>query len=878
MRLLQAKVTEDEVRRRLESQRSRITERRGASAWFSYDTCVRTVLLYLATPNQPFLSITTIAALKSHLQEWKKLNKGEGLNCAPSTMIATMCGMKLLQYRNEEISWWDTGVLRAALNLPVPDLPGPLTSTITSLQPRQQEQPSSSSQQPRPSLSQQEQPSASQQPLPSSSRQQEQPSASQQPLPSSSRQPLPSLSQQEPTSSSQQEQPLPPQPQALPPPMKVKDFIKAGKEVLSAHPKRVSMRSPLEEKVVRAKISHAYKPTAEQLVLCGGKEINEKLRELQQCQTLAMFEEYMHWLLWTEEEAEIEEHLMEAEMAVPVRAETDPDLEDFYTLEYKVDEKRAELVQVGGRVAVAVNRQRWDATIHKIEPDESMLVHLDPVFKTHHPETAFVADFVVPLHQRRGYAIRHRAIERIKDRSRPLALLLPGAVRSGNRKGKSVLVARSKEGLQEFKKSLNNPQLDDEQLTVVWRMVKGKAGVNTPYLVQGPPGTGKSTTIAAVVRAWLKEHPQQRVLICAPSNKAVNAVLEKLAATFDKEKMFRVVGQRHGQDAVESDNRIVKEYGGYDKDADEFEPLESVGQYQVILATLVGSFDVPAKPGDFGLIIVDEAGQATVPQILIPLFKYQTGSISTQVMLVGDHMQLGPTVKAPSAARFGLGVSLLELLMRSAQYQAKDDLYNLRLVNNYRSHPAIIKFPSDEWYESSLRACARRDITSRGLGLSFLQKQGFPIMVDNVVGEESQMPGSTSWSNEAEATRVCYWIRQLARERCPTGGIGVITPYTDQTKIITEKLRAMNITDVIVASVDGFQGGERDVIIITTVRTTTEGLRFINDERRTNVVLARATALEIVVCNEAALTGGSGAWHDFLQWWHSIPNWSGSSR
>ncbi|KAI9008216.1 P-loop containing nucleoside triphosphate hydrolase protein [Gaertneriomyces semiglobifer] len=207
--------------------------------------------------------------------------------------------------------------------------------------------------------------------------------------------------------------------------------------------------------------------------------------------------------------------------------------------------------------------------------------------------------------------------------------------------------------------------------------------------------------------------------------------------------MFRVVGQRHGQDAVESDNRIVKEYGGYDKDADEFEP-------------------------GFRLIIVDEAGQATVPQILIPLFQYQSGS--TQVMLVGDHMQLGPTVKAPSAARFGLRVSLLEPAMRSAQYQAKDDLYNLRLVNNYRSHPAIIKFPSDEWYESSLRACAWRDI-SRGRGLSSLQKPGFPIMVDNVGGEESQMPGSTSWSNDAEAERVCYWIKQLARE-CPTGGIG----------------------------------------------------------------------------------------------------------
>ncbi|KAI9017532.1 P-loop containing nucleoside triphosphate hydrolase protein [Gaertneriomyces semiglobifer] len=317
--------------------------------------------------------------------------------------------------------------------------------------------------------------------------------------------------------------------------------------------------------------------------------------------------------------------------------------------------------------------------------------------------------------------------------------------------------------LTAFRKTLDEQYLDKEQVTIIWRVVKTGVGLTIPYLVQGPPGTGKSTTIVAVVRAWLREH-QQRVLVCTPSNKARNAVLEQLAPVYSKEKMFRVVGQRFGQEAIKNDIKIVKDYGGYDEAKDEFEPLESMVQYSIILSTLVLSYDLPAKPGDFDLIIVDEAGQATV----------------TEILDSWDHMQLGPTVMAPSAALYGLRVSLVALLMRCAPYQSLDDRYY--------------------WYESSLRACAPPTIVNKGLSLRV--KPDLPIVIDNVRGKEQKLPGSTSWCNEAEADRVCHWIRKLVEVNCPTRAIGVITPYNDQTKMVQVKLRAIGITDVIVASVD----------------------------------------------------------------------------
>ncbi|KAJ3187788.1 hypothetical protein HDU85_006181 [Gaertneriomyces sp. JEL0708] len=800
MHLRRTTVSEADLVRLLESRRETISYRSGQ--FFNWERCVRAVLLYLATPNRPFLRIDALNALKTDLREWKKMHKGEALNCSPTTMVSAMCAMKLLQYKNQDLIWWDTGVLDTALTLRVPDLPAPVTPTI-----------------------------------PAPVRLEELPAAA--------------LPQQKPRAS----------------PMKVKDIIQVGKQVLAAHPKRISMRSPLEHQAGRARISNFYKPTSEQLAVCAGKEIYEKLQNLRQCQTYRIFEEYMHWLLWAEEESEMETYLIETQMDVLFRAEPGPD-DDFYIAEYAVDESREEVVQVGNRVAVTVNGQRWDGTVHDIVPGATIKLHLDPVFKSHNPDDTFLAESVVPVFDRRRNAIRHDAIDKIRQRYYELAILLHGAIRNDKGEGKrSTPSTLPMMQLTAFSEYLDEQHLDNEQMTVIWRVVKNGAGLTLPYLVQGPPGTGKSTTIVAVVRAWLREHPQQRVLVCMPSNNALNAVLEKLAPAYSKEKMFRVVGQRVGQEAIKNDIKIVKDYGGYDEATDEFEPLESVEPYSIILSTLVLSYDLPAKPGDFGLIIVDEAGQATVPESLIPLSRFHADKSQVMLVDVGDRMQLGPRVMARSAALYGLRMSLVALLMRCAQYQSLDDRYYVRLVNNYRSHKGIIEFPSKEWYRSSLRACAPPAIVNKGLSLRV--KPNLPVVIDNVRGKEQQLPGSTSWCNEAEADRVCHWIRKLVEVNCPTHAIGVITPYNDQTKMVDGKLRAIGITDVIVASVDGFQGGERDVIIITTVRTSFEGLHFINDDQRTNVALTRAKALEIIVCDEAALSEGSGVWHDFLEWWHS---------
>ncbi|KAJ3176173.1 hypothetical protein HDU85_007586 [Gaertneriomyces sp. JEL0708] len=564
--------------------------------------------------------------------------------------------------------------------------------------------------------------------------------------------------------------------------------------------------------------------------------------------------DYMHWLLWAEEAEEIERYIMQTERDVSFRLDEDETREgDYYIVHYVVDtEMRVELVQVGGKVAVIYKGQRWDATIFQIT-SESIKLHMHPNFREQHPDASFKSECVVPLHNRNSFGMKHRAVENFKTRNAALAQLLPRAVRyhTGQEQPQQLQQAPLVDNTEAQKLALKEELqlcLDSEQTKVVWQIAKSRVGINLPYLVQGPQELAK-----------------------ARQSLAVDALLEKLSKNYTPSQMFRTVGQRYGTEALQCNNSLVKRYGGYDLENDCWKGLTSLEEYTIILSTLMLSFNVPNEPDGFGLIIIDEAGQAAVPETMVPLTNFSSNR--TQLMLVGDHKQLGPTVMAKSATEYGLGVSLFELLIKCPQYRKMDDIQCLRLVNNYRSHPAIIKFPSDELYQSSLRPCSKDPTVYNATRRmkNVLPKRDFPIVVDNVAGQEIQLPGSTSWQNEAEANRVVHWVVRMRQEyQCPGEKIGVITPYRDQTNIIRAKLQEHdNMEGVTVSSVDGFQGGERSIIIITTVRTSSGGLEFINNEQRTNVSLTRAKALEIVVCHEATLAQVPGIWHDFLAWWHN---------
>ena len=274
-------------------------------------------------------------------------------------------------------------------------------------------------------------------------------------------------------------------------------------------------------------------------------------------------------------------------------------------------------------------------------------------------------------------------------------------------------------------------------------------------------------------------------------------------------------------------------------------------------------------------MFIDEAGHAIEPEAVGAFATLTTTTSEPVVVLAGDPQQLGPIVCSEMAKKFGLDTSLLERLVKRDIYRRRDPsgggaLYDERvvtkLVRNYRSHPVILQLPNEMFYDGDLIAAAdpvRSHILERW---EHLQKQKFPIIFHGVEGEDSREGNSPSWYNPDEVQIVKNYVdllvRDTRRNRCKPEDIGVVTPYQKQVQKIRMLLRANDYdSDLKVGSVDEFQGQERRVIIISTVRSSKEWidfdvnhvLGFVANPKRFNVAVTRAQALLVVVGNPHVL-------------------------
>jgi hypothetical protein len=221
-------------------------------------------------------------------------------------------------------------------------------------------------------------------------------------------------------------------------------------------------------------------------------------------------------------------------------------------------------------------------------------------------------------------------------------------------------------------------------------------------------------------------------------------------------------------------------------------------------------------------------------------------------------------VRADLAKEFGLATSLLERLSKRPLYsRGEGGVYDHRVVTkllrNYRSHPQILKLPNDFFYNSELIPCADKIRSHSLVDWEHLPTQGFPLIFHGVQGEDLREANSPSWFNVVEAEVVKNYVDLLVKEtrrnRCEPRDIGVVTPYHKQAQKLRLLLNAFGYADVKVGSVDEFQGQERRVIIISTVRSSKEyidfdlrhNLGFVSNPKRFNVAVTRAQALLIVV-------------------------------
>jgi regulator of nonsense transcripts 1 len=405
-------------------------------------------------------------------------------------------------------------------------------------------------------------------------------------------------------------------------------------------------------------------------------------------------------------------------------------------------------------------------------------------------------------------------------------------------------------------------------------------------LIQGPPGTGKTLTSATIVYHMAKMHGGQ-TLVCAPSNIAVDHLTEKINAT--GLRVVRVCAKTreavpssceqltlHHQvkllaaaenSALHKLQRLRDETGELSAEDEKIfnkerraAERELLNHADVICVTCVGAADprLTSRSMRFRQCLVDEATQATEPESLIPLVLGVK-----QLVLVGDHCQLGPVVMSKKAAKAGLNRSLFERLITLGHRP-------LRLNVQYRMHPALSAFPSVTFYEGALQnGVSHEERVRPSVPFPWLEAAK-PMLFYASMGPEEISASGTSYLNRAEAANVEKVVTHLLKAGVSPAQLGVITPYEGQRAFLLSYmlrhglLRQQLYAEIEVASVDAFQGREKDYILLSCVRSNEgQGLGFVSDPRRLNVALTRARYGLVLFGNPKVLSR-SPLWNNLL--------------
>ncbi|XP_042614786.1 putative helicase mov-10-B.1 [Cyprinus carpio] len=443
--------------------------------------------------------------------------------------------------------------------------------------------------------------------------------------------------------------------------------------------------------------------------------------------------------------------------------------------------------------------------------------------------------------------------------------------------------------LSMFNKDLeNNP----EQKAAVQHILSGTSKP-APYLIFGPPGTGKTVTVVEAIKQVNKSEATTHILACAPSNSACDLLCERLLGYVDAHRLYRLCAP--SRDPCTLPQKLLK-HSNWNKDHNSFQlpSRDDLMKRSVIVVTLVTagrlvSGGVPK--GHFTHIFIDEAGQAVESECIIGIAGL-LDPVKGQLVLAGDPQQLGPILRSPLAQLHGLGQSLLERLMtQNALYQKSQDGHSgydtrfvTKLLRNYRSHPAILKIPNELFYENELQVFANQMEREAFCCWEHLPKKGFPVMFHGVMGKDDREANSPSFFNVTEIEVIVSYLNKLMQTQGKKGlpklsanDIGIITPYRKQVEKIRKALNTVaelnKWKEIKVGSVEEFQGQERRVIIVSTVRSSVNYVKmdqdfnigFLSNEKRFNVAMTRAKALLVVVGNPVILSKDP-TWQRFIRY------------
>jgi len=475
---------------------------------------------------------------------------------------------------------------------------------------------------------------------------------------------------------------------------------------------------------------------------------------------------------------------------------------------------------------------------------------------------------------------------------------------------RDVLLGARPAGFRELKADdLFYPSpLNDSQLAAVRHVITAR----DVAIIHGPPGTGKTTTLVQAILETIRR--ERRVLVCAPSNTAVDLLTEKLAErgvnvirmgnpsrvsdllfkhtldarvmahpSYAKMRAMRQTADQHRNTAGELGSKHARDFGFEGRQqrqqlkdearmlsqaANDLELLiteDVLESVQVITSTLVGASNRNIRHLSFETVFIDEAAQALEPSCWIPIAKGE------RVILAGDHNQLPPTVKSEKAARDGLRETLFEKCIKRQPATAR------MLTVQYRMHEQIMTFSSEQFYggllepHPSVRHAgleAYDESFAPDLPVEFLDTAGLGFL-------EITIPESRSTANPEEADLL---LKRLAQLLAPYDQakyqqdyeqnheqdrltIGVIAPYRAQINYLKDAIEEDDaLNDLLqhrmlsVGTVDSFQGQERDIIAISLTRSNNQGeIGFLSDIRRMNVGMTRARRKLLLVGDSSTL-------------------------
>jgi superfamily I DNA and/or RNA helicase len=442
--------------------------------------------------------------------------------------------------------------------------------------------------------------------------------------------------------------------------------------------------------------------------------------------------------------------------------------------------------------------------------------------------------------------------------------------------------------------------LNDSQLAAMRHVISSQ----DVAIIHGPPGTGKTTTLVQTILETIRR--ERRVLVCAPSNTAVDLLTEKLAErgvnvirmgnpsrvsdlllkhtlvagvmahpSYSKMHAMRQTADQHRDTASQLASGHVRNFGfeGQQQrqwlreeahtlrqaadDLERFMTEDVLESVQVITCTLVGASHRNIRHLSFETVFIDEAAQALEPGCWIPIAKGQ------RIVLAGDHHQLPPTVKSENAAHEGLRETLFEKCIQRQPQTAR------MLTMQYRMHAHIMGFSSEKFYggklvaHSSVRHADLEAYDPRfapDLPVEFIDTAGCAFL-------EVAIPENRSTANPEEAHLLLARLAQLLapydsieQDQRPLT-IGVIAPYRAQINYLKDAIEDSEVLNELllqrrlsVGTVDSFQGQERDIIAITLTRSNPQGeIGFLSDIRRMNVGMTRARRKLLLVGDSTTL-------------------------